>query len=126
MIRRPPRSTRTDTLFPYTTLFRSFTKIHPAAQLAPIELNLSSLEPGSYRLRVYRTGYKANDPYTRYMEWGRPEKLTPEQIAVLQDLTRDAPERDRNVRVGAAGTSRREHPLRTKAVLPVSDRTSVG
>src|SRR3546814_6911299 len=27
MIRRPPRSTRTDTLFPYTTLFRSYWKI---------------------------------------------------------------------------------------------------
>src|SRR3546814_12669936 len=27
MIRRPPRSTRTDTLFPYTTLFRSCTAI---------------------------------------------------------------------------------------------------
>src|SRR3546814_5665515 len=27
MIRRPPRSTRTDTLFPYTTRFRSFPKI---------------------------------------------------------------------------------------------------
>src|SRR3546814_14140998 len=26
MIRRPPRSTRTDTLFPYTTLFRSWDK----------------------------------------------------------------------------------------------------
>src|SRR3546814_2943049 len=26
MIRRPPRSTRTDTLFPYTTLFRSTTE----------------------------------------------------------------------------------------------------
>src|SRR3546814_4771219 len=26
MIRRPPRSTRTDTLFPYTTLFRSLTR----------------------------------------------------------------------------------------------------
>src|SRR3546814_20710876 len=26
MIRRPPRSTRTDTLFPYTTLFRSMAK----------------------------------------------------------------------------------------------------
>src|SRR3546814_20413817 len=26
MIRRPPRSTRTDTLFPYTTLFRSVTQ----------------------------------------------------------------------------------------------------
>src|SRR3546814_4802217 len=27
MIRRPPRSTRTDTLFPYTTLFRSVGKV---------------------------------------------------------------------------------------------------
>src|SRR3546814_1220345 len=27
MIRRPPRSTRTDTLFPYTTLFRSIARI---------------------------------------------------------------------------------------------------
>src|SRR3546814_1649209 len=28
MIRRPPRSTRTDTLFPYTTLFRSRQRLH--------------------------------------------------------------------------------------------------
>src|SRR3546814_3926210 len=28
MIRRPPRSTRTDTLFPYTTLFRSLVQQH--------------------------------------------------------------------------------------------------
>src|SRR3546814_18659134 len=28
MIRRPPRSTRTDTLFPYTTLFRSRGAVH--------------------------------------------------------------------------------------------------
>src|SRR3546814_9592695 len=31
MIRRPPRSTRTDTLFPYTTLFRS---CHPSLRIA--------------------------------------------------------------------------------------------
>src|SRR3546814_13252288 len=31
MIRRPPRSTRTDTLFPYTTLFRSDAGISAAA-----------------------------------------------------------------------------------------------
>src|SRR3546814_11146909 len=29
MIRRPPRSTRTDTLFPYTTLFRSLADLVP-------------------------------------------------------------------------------------------------
>src|SRR3546814_2675337 len=31
MIRRPPRSTRTDTLFPYTTLFRSAAQPRPGA-----------------------------------------------------------------------------------------------
>src|SRR3546814_9397757 len=30
MIRRPPRSTRTDTLFPYTTLFRSIRSVQEA------------------------------------------------------------------------------------------------
>src|SRR3546814_1913986 len=34
MIRRPPRSTRTDTLFPYTTLFRSVFQ-DPVASLDP-------------------------------------------------------------------------------------------
>src|SRR3546814_7160562 len=40
MIRRPPRSTRTDTLFPYTTLFRS---VHLTLKDAsvPIEINLA-------------------------------------------------------------------------------------
>src|SRR3546814_4797752 len=32
MIRRPPRSTRTDTLFPYTTLCRSAEKLLPVLQ----------------------------------------------------------------------------------------------
>src|SRR3546814_20597975 len=34
MIRRPPRSTRTDTLFPYTTLFRAFYAEHDCASTA--------------------------------------------------------------------------------------------
>src|SRR3546814_4266417 len=33
MIRRPPRSTRTDTLFPYTTLFRSLRRLRAESAL---------------------------------------------------------------------------------------------
>src|SRR3546814_1798685 len=40
MIRRPPRSTRTDTLFPYTTLFRS--QQDHADQCATAELLLAN------------------------------------------------------------------------------------
>src|SRR3546814_915150 len=35
MIRRPPRSTRTDTLFPYTTLFRSVTSGKYSGNILP-------------------------------------------------------------------------------------------
>src|SRR3546814_63214 len=61
MIRRPPRSTRTDTLFPYTTLFRSR---HAAAHLRRVgarvlhrlpqragEVPRGVLEPGRLGLR---------------------------------------------------------------------------
>src|SRR3546814_2197476 len=44
MIRRPPRSTRTDTLFPYTTLFRSV--------VAPGGLLQRGLDPGLVALLV--------------------------------------------------------------------------
>src|SRR3546814_9699449 len=36
MIRRPPRSTLTDTLFPYTTLFRSFGAAYPGRRDSPV------------------------------------------------------------------------------------------
>src|SRR3546814_4670211 len=40
MIRRPPRSTRTDTLFPYTTLFRSSPRRSgEAAGMAEVQLH---------------------------------------------------------------------------------------
>src|SRR3546814_9102224 len=50
MIRRPPRSTRTDTLFPYTTLFRS---CRPLACPIPLSVKSSfrhSLPWGSFSL----------------------------------------------------------------------------
>src|SRR3546814_12990118 len=36
MIRRPPRSTRTDTLFPYTTLFRSRLEVDGVARAVKV------------------------------------------------------------------------------------------
>src|SRR3546814_11280796 len=56
MIRQPPRSTRTDTLFPYTTLVRSITLSVGATRLR-IEKKASKLRSISYesdRLTVRR------------------------------------------------------------------------
>src|SRR3546814_7811026 len=63
MKRRPPRSTRTDTLFPYTTLFRSLRLVHPGGRRAD-PLRLSAADRGRpaagdgarVRLAVLRSG----------------------------------------------------------------------
>src|SRR3546814_2271513 len=57
MIRRPPRSTRTDTLFPYTTLFRSERRSHDHDLDRRVHRGLSArrgsrgLEPQYFRHR---------------------------------------------------------------------------
>src|SRR3546814_1590136 len=57
MIRRPPRSTRTDTLFPYTTLFRSLPNL--------IERAGTSVSSGGSITAIYTVladGDDGNDP----------------------------------------------------------------
>src|SRR3546814_14028970 len=55
MIRRPPRSTRTDTLFPYTTLFRSGNK--PVADSLKIVINGSFGKFGSKYSILYAPNF---------------------------------------------------------------------
>src|SRR3546814_5539232 len=57
MIRRPPRSTRTDTLFPYTTLFRS------QDQITKILLDQQILRSPSVNVQVtkYRPFYSMGE-----------------------------------------------------------------
>src|SRR3546814_11419778 len=50
MIRRPPRSTRTDTLFPYTTLFRSRVRPPQILLTTPESLSLLLSHADSFRL----------------------------------------------------------------------------
>src|SRR3546814_11462468 len=68
MIRRPPRSTRPDTLFPYTTLFRSLLFI-PSQK--PFDLFHPDRKPGVrlYVKRVFITEDCAEllPPYLRFL-----------------------------------------------------------
>lgn len=96
-----------------------FTRIHPAVDVAPVLLKLADLKPGKWHLRVYRTGYRRNDPYSTYMDWGRPDNLTAQQIATLQTQTRDEPELDLAVTVGASGRFEKAIALRTNDVVLV-------
>src|SRR3546814_9479845 len=64
MIRRPPRSTRTDTLFPYTTLFRSQRRSQrvAAAEDARAARNPARTRPHHQEKRLHRNGIAACRP----------------------------------------------------------------
>src|SRR3546814_1777179 len=72
MIRRPPRSTRTDTLFPYTTLFRSVHGWRPGSRVI--------CWPASSSVEQART----RRPSPRRTQQSRSE----EQTSELQSLMR--------------------------------------
>src|SRR3546814_2002095 len=53
MIRRPPRSTRTDTLFPYTTLFRSGPSTRPSERNFNVRALCDRMMSSETTLRPY-------------------------------------------------------------------------
>src|SRR3546814_2095606 len=62
MIRRPPRSTRTDTLFPYTTLFRSRGRRARGAAVEPDVRDSARVDDAPPRLPATPTGARARAP----------------------------------------------------------------
>jgi len=92
---------------------RSFyTRVVPSHKAAPVTVEVVHLEPKSvYHLKVYRTGYRANDAYSAYIEMGSPQTLTEHQVSQLNGLTQDLPETDRSLRSGSAGTLKFTLPM---------------
>src|SRR3546814_16173984 len=62
MIRRPPSSTRTDTLFPYTTLFRSLPKpSRPVRTCVWASAKFAGRAPASYRVLFHGAGHRSEE-----------------------------------------------------------------
>ncbi|MFZ0304037.1 MAG: beta-xylosidase [Terracidiphilus sp.] len=97
-----------------------YTKIIPSHPAAPVELTVNHLKPHTYYdVWVYRTGFHANDAYSAYLEMGRPHELTTAQIAQLNNLTRDLPEKDQIVRAGKDGTVDLTLPMNSNDIVLV-------
>src|SRR3546814_7014098 len=102
MIRRPPRSTRTDTLFPYTTLFRSLEDAHYAPYLERQQGEISELRAneavGLPSFLDYRAIAGLSLELMERLEAARPENLaaagrirgiTPAALAAILVHARD-------------------------------------
>src|SRR3546814_7456375 len=84
MIRQPPRSTRTDTLFPYTTLFRSTCCPATAAPARPAAPKSTARAPGRRR----GTGPGRAPPPSPRRTAARRRRRSEEHTSELQSLMR--------------------------------------
>src|SRR3546814_4832035 len=80
MIRRPPRSTRTDTLFPYTTLFRSM--------CAKVSVLLSAVMESIMLLRPMMPRLCTHPFRSDNLARVRPKNRSEEHTSELQSLMR--------------------------------------
>src|SRR3546814_12478700 len=87
MIRRPPRSTRTDTLFPYTTLFRSALDL-PVLLVALHMLGASLIAAGLARVLLATRAHTSEATRTgRLLAWASGHR-SEEHTSELQSLMR--------------------------------------
>src|SRR3546814_1552746 len=99
MIRRPPRSTRTDTLFPYTTLFRSVAELvtyvldQPLSERVVSENELSDLLLDYLRNSEFRRNYELSGAHGGQWYTEEPLKCLWELLPRLGAARHEGPHR---------------------------------
>src|SRR3546814_13668475 len=86
-MRRPPRSTRTDTLFPYTPLFRS--RFGDAAELLYADVDVQRLRLERMRNGTFNdSAVVADHPETRFRTVRFPFRRSGGDVGLHRSLTR--------------------------------------
>jgi xylan 1,4-beta-xylosidase len=93
-----------------------YTTVQPTSAAKPVSLDLKGFKPGAYAVNIYRTGFKANDAHTAYLEMGLPKTLTTQQLATLNAKTEDRPQSS-VVRVGKSGVASVKVTMRANDVV---------
>jgi xylan 1,4-beta-xylosidase len=88
-----------------------------AKALNPVRLKLHGLKAGKYKISVYQTGYRANDPYSAYFEMGSPTQLSIAQVNKLKQLDSDLPIEQLVVTVNKSGNLQKQLAIKQNDVL---------
>jgi xylan 1,4-beta-xylosidase len=94
-----------------------FFKLQPAKSKGSVDIKLTNVPPGNYRLALRQVGFEKNDAYSAYLEMGAPAQLTRAQEKILRDAAAGRPEFKRDIKIGTDGLLLETLPLRENDVL---------
>jgi len=88
----------------------------PAKSKGKVKVAVSNVPEGDYVLELYKVGYRSNDAYTSYLDMGKPNQLTKQQVEQIKKLNDGSPVSKEIVKVKAGVTFTKELDLRENDV----------
>jgi len=89
----------------------------PAKQKGKVKIEISGMPAGKYRIEVFQTGYRVNDPYTSYIDLKRPKQLTREQVERIKQINSGAPVLTEVTKINLSGLFIKEFAVRENDVF---------
>ncbi|WP_345947614.1 glycoside hydrolase [Mucilaginibacter sp. PAMB04274] len=76
-----------------------FNKEQPSAVKQSVTIKVNNVKNGKYKLEIYKVGYQQNDPYTSYLEMGRPAQLSRNDVLQLSKKAAGLPVQQATVNI---------------------------
>ena len=93
-----------------------FKQILPSKPVGKVKVHLSNADEGQYLMKVYKTGYKVNDPYTTYLEMGAPDQLSVPQVNAIKQMDNGEPVLTKIIKTGPDNVINEEFDMRENDV----------
>lgn len=89
----------------------------PSKEKGKLTVNCKGLAPGKYVMKLYKTGYRVNDPYTTYLDLGSPNQLTRQDVKLIKQKNNGEPVMTKTIMIDAGKPFKQSFDLRENDVL---------
>lgn len=92
----------------------------PSKSISPAQIEIKNLSEGTYKLEVYKVGYRSNDAYTAYYYMKSPSQLTRQQVAAIKQAANGEPVASSIIKITNNSELKRLLPMRENDVYFIS------
>lgn len=94
-----------------------YVKDLPSKPKGNVKIEVAGLEKGSYKLEIFKVGYKVNDVFTDYLGMNKPSQLTKQQVNTLKEKNNGDPIATETVAIDANGMYKKDFKMNENDVL---------
>ena len=97
-----------------------YNKDLPAKAKGKVNINLSNIPSGKYKMEIYKVGYRVNDVYTNFVDMGKPAQLNKQQVEKLKLQNDGSPIATQIINVTSTSKFKKELDIRENDVYLVN------